>query len=527
MPPAGPASGKSLTGTAGGTLRPDPLDRRSTVGSRGREGSELTGTQAGCGKLNCGTAECSNFRNGCGPTSGQRVGLKGGIVTRLRWLLLALLGIGAVALASWQLARERDARAPQTAPRSSAGHWWPRVRTEPATFNRYTRRAFPTHLIAALTQARLVRHQQRHPGARALARRALDGLGRCARTYTLRLRRGVRFSDGEPFTADDVLFSFAAAYDAKTASPLGDRLRVRGEPLVRACDFAHRGGADVSRSHTGRVCGCSISLPIYPRHRLARALADGSFATAWGPQTPPGEMTGLGPFVLTQYQPGQRSPSPATRTTGGGAGRAPAAVPRSADARDRPGSERGAPPPAGGTARRDAERAAAGRLPAAQAQADAGRVRVHRRGCEPRVDSCSGSISARATGDAAWLQQRRVPACAVVRVDREAFMRTVYLGAATPSWGLVSPGQPHVVLGRGSTGRRTTSRARVRCWPAWGYRIAGNTGDARGRVGRTRCGSRSWCRRASPRARRAPRSCARRSPASACAWTSSRSTPAR
>ena len=56
----------------------------------------------------------------------------------------------------------------------------------------------------------------------------------------------------------------------------------------------------------GPACALLDNLPIYPQHRLARALADGSFATAWGPQTPPAEMAGLGPFVLTQYEPGQR-----------------------------------------------------------------------------------------------------------------------------------------------------------------------------------------------------------------------------
>ncbi|TMQ72848.1 MAG: hypothetical protein E6K80_01695, partial [Candidatus Eisenbacteria bacterium] len=36
-----------------------------------------------------------------------------------------------------------------------------------------------------------------------------DGL-----TYTWHLRRGAAFSDGHPITADDVLFSFAVAYDS-------------------------------------------------------------------------------------------------------------------------------------------------------------------------------------------------------------------------------------------------------------------------------------------------------------------------
>ena len=152
-----------------------------------------------------------------------------------------------MALASWQLTRERDAGAPLTAPRSIGGSLVATVRTEPATFNRYMRVAFPTHLIAMLTQARLVRINSATLELEPWLAESWT-LSADRRTYTLRLRRGVRFSDGEPFTADDVLFSFAAAYDAKTASPLGDALRVRGEPLVVRAILADRGGADVSRA---------------------------------------------------------------------------------------------------------------------------------------------------------------------------------------------------------------------------------------------------------------------------------------
>src|SRR5688500_8011752 len=39
------------------------------------------------------------------------------------------------------------------------------------------------------------------------------------RRYRLTLRRGVRFSDGDPFDADDVVFSFRVYLDEKLGSP--------------------------------------------------------------------------------------------------------------------------------------------------------------------------------------------------------------------------------------------------------------------------------------------------------------------
>ena len=150
------------------------------------------------------------------------------------------------------------------------------------------------------------------------------------RTYTLQLRSGVRFSDGHPFSADDVVFSFAAAYDARTASSLADSLQVRGKPLeVRAISPSEV--ALTFPAPYGPGLRVLDGLPIYPRHRLGGALADGSFRKAWGTQTPPADMTGLGAFALTRVRPG---PAPHLRAQSAllapGRGGAAAAVSRSA-----------------------------------------------------------------------------------------------------------------------------------------------------------------------------------------------------
>ena len=52
------------------------------------------------------------------------------------------------------------------------------------------------------------------------------------RRYTLQLRRGLRFSDGLPFDADDVLFTFQVYLDENTHAPQRDLLIVGGKPIV-------------------------------------------------------------------------------------------------------------------------------------------------------------------------------------------------------------------------------------------------------------------------------------------------------
>src|SRR5439155_23992247 len=121
----------------------------------------------------------------------------------------------------------------------------------------------------------------------------------------LKLRPTVVFSDGQPFTAEDVLFSFADVYADKTGSPLKEALQVGRKNLQVASPDP---GTIVVTfpSPFGPGLRALDNLPILPRHKLGAALEAGTFRGAWGLTTPPAEMPGLGPFVLTSFAPAQR-----------------------------------------------------------------------------------------------------------------------------------------------------------------------------------------------------------------------------
>src|SRR5207245_10758146 len=51
------------------------------------------------------------------------------------------------------------------------------------------------------------------------------------RMFTLNLRKGIRFSDGHPFDADDVVFSFMVYLDEAVDSPQRDLLIIASKPI--------------------------------------------------------------------------------------------------------------------------------------------------------------------------------------------------------------------------------------------------------------------------------------------------------
>jgi peptide/nickel transport system substrate-binding protein len=200
--------------------------------------------------------------------------------------------------------RGNDARraAPaQTAP-TRGGDLVTMVRIDPQSFNWYTRRDSSTNVVSLLSHARLVRINRAtyelEPWLAEKWEASPDGL-----RYTVHLRKNVTFADGHPFTADDVVFSLKAAYDK--ASIIGDSLQVNGRNL--AIDATDPTTLVVTfPAPFGPGMRIFDTLPILPKHKLESILAAGRFAEAWNLATPPDQITGLGPFMLTEYAAGQR-----------------------------------------------------------------------------------------------------------------------------------------------------------------------------------------------------------------------------
>jgi peptide/nickel transport system substrate-binding protein len=315
------------------------------------------------------------------------------------------------------------------------------MRSEPRSLNPHGGRDFATQLVTQLLNAKLVRinkaTQQLEPWLAEKFGCSADGL-----TCTLNLRRGVQFSDGTPFTSADVLFSAQVVYDEKTGSPLGDALLIGGKPLGVTAPDAH---TIVIKFPTGFGPGLRLldMLPILPKHKLEGALKSGSLRKEWGPSVAPGELVGLGAFVLQEYKAGERLVF----------ARNPRYWRKDAAGTQLPYLDRLTIEI---TPDQNTEllRVQSGQADLTQSEirpddyavlkreATAGKVRLVDAGLSFDADAFWFNLKVEAKARdprRVWLQNVEFRKVVSLAVDRTAFANAVFLGAAEPVWGPVSP----------------------------------------------------------------------------------------
>src|SRR5882757_2653677 len=177
-------------------------------------------------------------------------------------------------------------------------------RSEPKTLNPVTAADAPSREVIGRLTADLIHinraSQQTEPALAKSWTVSKDG-----RVFTVKLRHGLRFSDGQPFDADDVLFSFKLYLDEKIHSPQRDLLVVGGKPIdVQKIDqYTVRFTLAQPYAAAERIFD---GLVMIPRHLLEKPYKEDKFASTWTLTTPPTEIAGLGPFRMKEYVPGQK-----------------------------------------------------------------------------------------------------------------------------------------------------------------------------------------------------------------------------
>jgi peptide/nickel transport system substrate-binding protein len=362
--------------------------------------------------------------------------------------LLLLAAIGGTAYFIWQdLQGLRDGSPrPQAAQETltRGGRLTSTLRAEPRSFNRFVSMSSVTELFTHLTQAKLVRvnrsTRELEPWLAEKWEAAPDG-----RTFTLTLRQGLQWSDGTPFTVDDVLFTVKALFDERVHSGLASAMQVKGQPIaVSAIDA--RTIRVTYPSPFGPGLRLLDNLPILPRHKLQAALDGGTMAQAWNTATPPADLVGMGPFTLSRYEPGQRlvfarNPKYWRKAPDGGA------LPYVDEVVLEIVPDQSA----------ELVRLQAGQsdmmlqplrsedLAALRTQIDGGTVSLIELGVSTDPDVFFLNLRDKFWASDPrkdWITRLELRQAISHAVDREAFAESVFLGAAVPIWGPVTPGNP-------------------------------------------------------------------------------------
>lgn len=227
-----------------------------------------------------------------------------------KWMWAGLLLVCAASLLFTGAARSQQANPMEellSVP-GEIGHAGGRVvvslRAEPKTLNPLTAADAPSREVIGAMQADLVHinraTQLTEPALAKSWKVSQDGL-----QYTLTLRKGLRFSDGQPLDADDVLFSIRVYLDENAHATQRDLLIVGGKPItVRKVD-AWTVAFQLAKPY-GAGERLFDGLAILPQHLLERPYQEGKLSE-WGTlSTPANQWAGAGPYRLKEYTPGQK-----------------------------------------------------------------------------------------------------------------------------------------------------------------------------------------------------------------------------
>lgn len=178
------------------------------------------------------------------------------------------------------------------------------ILSDPKSFNPVTSKdavtsAIISHVFEGLTTLN-VHTLQPEPHLAKSWDVSADGL-----TWDFHLRRDVYWSDGVPFSADDVVFTYNDLYyNPEIPNSAADTLLIEGRPIEvqKIDDYTVRFILPLKFA----PFLLTVAYDILPKHLLESIVREGRFNSAWGIDSLPGDIVGTGPFLLSSYQPGQR-----------------------------------------------------------------------------------------------------------------------------------------------------------------------------------------------------------------------------
>lgn len=183
--------------------------------------------------------------------------------------------------------------------------------TDPKTFNYALNQSFPSvfYFIYDSLLERNLNTNELEPHLAESWEMSDDNL-----SVTFTLREGLQWSDGEPFTADDIIFTFNDIYlNEAIPAPTRDILRIGQSqtlPSVRKID--DRRVEFKIQEPFAPFLEYMGGAYVLPKHALEESIkttdAQGQplFISTWGTDTNPQEIIGSGPYRMVSYKPAER-----------------------------------------------------------------------------------------------------------------------------------------------------------------------------------------------------------------------------
>jgi|CXWL01.1.fsa_nt_gi peptide/nickel transport system substrate-binding protein len=181
-----------------------------------------------------------------------------------------------------------------------------RLTAAPKTFNYLLAADEPT-IVASLYMltSRLVefdhKTQKFMPGLAETWVTAADG-----RTVDIRLREGLKFSDGHALTTADVIFTLAAIYDERTKSPAFRDAMLVDNKMIEAKRINDLEMQFILPQAVASSDQYLFNLGVLPMHILDADFKAGKLSEAWKINSPSQSIVSSGPFIVEAATPGER-----------------------------------------------------------------------------------------------------------------------------------------------------------------------------------------------------------------------------
>ncbi|RYG72743.1 ABC transporter substrate-binding protein [bacterium] len=137
-------------------------------------------------------------------------------------------------------------------------------------------------------------------------------------TWTFTLKPDLKWSDGQPITADDVIFTLDVIYDPKVQTNFAEGMKLdvpdgKGGFKRAPVGYKKLDARTVQFKFPVQYAPARdiLSFQIAPKHKLFKFWNQGqpkstAYNPAWGVDVDVKELVSSGPWILKQYVPGQR-----------------------------------------------------------------------------------------------------------------------------------------------------------------------------------------------------------------------------